>query len=111
MVKILVDNDFVLDDFNPAAISRGIAERLRMRRLELNLTRQGLAGKSGVSAGTLIRFENKYEISLKHLLMIAVVLNSTEDFNMLFSKRQYANMEEVLNAAASKQRKRGRRNV
>ena len=111
MANIIADNNFVLDDFNPAAIARGIAARLRQRRLELNLTQKSLAAKSGVSLGTLKRFENSYEISLKHLLMLAVVLNSTEDFHLLFSKRQYESIDEVLNTAASKNRKRGRRNV
>jgi len=38
MANIIADNDFVLDAFNPVAIAKGIAGRLRERRLELNLT-------------------------------------------------------------------------
>jgi transcriptional regulator with XRE-family HTH domain len=110
MSKIIADNDFILDAFNPAAIAKGIAERMRERRLELNLTQQGLAVKAGVSLGSLKRFENSCEISLKHLLMLAVVLDATEEFDALFSKRHYQSIEEALKMTALKKRKRGKRN-
>lgn len=108
MTNILADKDFILDDFNPVAIARGIANRMRERRLELNLTQTGLAEKAGVSLGSLKRFENTGEISLKHLLMIAVVLDATEEFGMLFSKPQYQSIDEALKLTATKKRKRGR---
>lgn len=108
---MIADNDFLLDAFNPAALANGIAARMRDRRLELNLTQKGLASKAGVSLGTLKRFENSHEISLKHLLMIAVVLDATEEFSLLFSKRQYESIDEVLKKSATKKRERGRRNA
>lgn len=107
MINILADNDFVLDAFNPAAIALGIAKRMRERRLEMNLTQQNLAKKAGISLGSLKRFENSHEISLKHLLMLAVVLDATEDFSLLFSRRQFENIDQVLNSASGK-RKRGK---
>jgi transcriptional regulator with XRE-family HTH domain len=109
MINILADNDFILDAFNPAAIARGITERMRERRLEMNLTQYNLAKKSGVSLGSLKRFENHHEISLKHLLMLTVVLDCTEDFSLLFSRRQFENIDQVLNAT-SKKRLRGKNN-
>jgi len=111
MYNMIADNDFVLDAFNPAAIVNGISARMRARRLELNLTQKGLASKSGVSLGTLKRFENSNEISLKYLLMIAVVLDATEEFAFLFSKRQYESIEEALKTSTKKKRERGKRNA
>lgn len=108
---MIADNEFLLDAFNPASILKGIALRLRERRLELNLTQKGLASKAGVSLGTLKRFENSYEISLKHLIMIALVLDATEEFEQLFSKRQFESLDEVLNTTKAKKRERGSRNV
>ncbi len=102
--------DFILDTFNPEILAQGIALRMRERRLELNLTQQGLASKSGVTLGSLKRFENNYEISLKHLLMIAVVMDATEDFEKLFGARQYESIDEMLNADKTKKRERGKRN-
>ena len=111
MSKILADNNYCLDAFNPAAIARNLATRVRERRLELNLTQKSLAEKAGVSLGSLKRFENCYEISLKHLLMIAVVLDATEEFEHLFTKQQYQSIDEVLNLSSMKSRKRGSRHV
>ncbi len=108
---MVANNEFNLDAFNPASILKGIALRLRERRLELNLTQKGLASKAGVSLGTLKRFENSYEISLKHLIMIALVLDSTEEFEQLFTKRQFESLDEVLMTTKVKKRERGSRNV
>ncbi len=110
MYNMITDNEFNLDAFNPASILKGIALRLRDRRLELNLTQKGLATKSGVSLGTLKRFENTYEISLKHVIMIALVLDATEEFDQLFTKRQYESIDEVLKISKVKTRERGSRN-
>ena len=100
----------LLDAFNPYAIAREIASRMKQRRIELRLTQQALARISGVSLGSLKRFELSYEISLKHLLMLAVALNATEGFSALFSQPQFVSIEEVLKATASTKRKRGKRN-
>ena len=107
---MIADNEFLLDAFNPASILKGIALRLRERRLELNLTQKGLASKAGVSLGTLKRFENNHEISLKHLIMIALVLDASEEFEQLFTKRQFESLDEVLNTIKVKKRERGSRN-
>lgn len=109
MSNILADNDFVLDAFNPASIALGIAKRVRERRLEMNLTQQTLAKRSGVTLGTLKRFERDNEISLKHLLMLAVVLDATEEFDFLFSRGQFENIDQALKAS-SKIRQRGKHN-
>lgn len=109
MSKIIADNDYCLNAFNPAAMARNIATRVRERRLELNLTQNSLADKAGVSLGSLKRFENSYEISLKHLLMISIVLDSTEEFDHLFTKPQYQSIDEALKGASLKNRKRGSR--
>jgi transcriptional regulator with XRE-family HTH domain len=103
-------NDFVLDAFNPTTLAKGIALRMRERRLELNLSQKGLATKAGVTLGSLKRFENSFEISMKHLLMIAVVLDATETFGKLFSTKQYQSIDEMLSATSPKKRQRGKRN-
>jgi len=100
-----------LNDFNPVSISKRIAASMKRSRLELNLSQHALAERSGVSLGSLKRFENSYEISLKHLLMIAVVLQATEEFHSLFSKRQYSSINEVIDAKKKKTRRRAGRNV
>lgn len=107
MSKILADNDYLLDTFNPAALARNLASRVKERRLELNMTQKSLAEKAGVSMGSLKRFENSHEISLKHLLMIAVVLDATEEIDHLFIKPQYQSIDEALKVSSFRKRKRG----
>ncbi len=109
MTNILSASDFVLDVYNPAEIARGIAERLRKRRLEMNLTQNTLAKRAGVSLGSLKRFESTHEISLKHLLLIAVVLDATEEFGNLFLRRQFESIDQALESY-SVERKRGKKN-
>jgi len=49
-----------------------IASRARDLRLELNLSQQTLSEKSGVSYGSLKKFEQTGQISLESLLKLAV---------------------------------------
>jgi len=109
--NILSTNDFLLDDFNPGAILKKIAERVKRNRLELNLSQSALATNAGVSLGSLKRFEQTAEISLKHLVMLAVALDATSEFSLLFSQRQYQTIDELLTKDKAKTAKRGRRNV
>ena len=109
MDNIISDNGFVLNNLNPVYIAQSIAQKYKERRLELNIPQTELAQKSGVSYGSVKRFEKSAEISLKNLLMLAVVLNATEDFLALFSKKQYKNISEVVLESEAKTRKRARR--
>jgi len=102
MATILSVNELVLDDFNPYSIGKGIAERFRERRLEHQWSQALLAKKAGISLGSLKRFENNYEISLKHLLMLALVLDETEAFHQLFTRKYYQSIDEILKLTAPK---------
>lgn len=101
----------LLDDFNPKAIAKEISGKMRQRRLDADLTQEALSKRSGVSLGTLKRFESRFEISLKHLLMIAVSLGATDEFHRLFTLRQYYSIDELMIVQKGKSRKRGRKNV
>ncbi len=63
-----------------------IAKRAKDKRLLLNMTQVELAERSGVSLGSVRRFENKGLISLAALLNIALVLGNLDDFEHLFPK-------------------------
>jgi len=104
-------NNTSLDDFNPDAILKNIAKRVKRNRLELNLSQNALATKSGVSLGSLKRFENSGEISLKSLVMLALALDATQEFSLLFEAKKYQSIDELLLRGKASQAKRGRRNV
>lgn len=60
------------------------------------MTQSELAKRSGVSLGSVRRFEQSGEISLTSLLKIASVLNALDDFEPLFSQKVYSSLEEML---------------
>lgn len=97
MDKILTMNTDFLNFKTPYEVSMEIAEKAKAKRKYLKLTQQQLAEKSGVSLGSLKRFERTGEISLASLLNIALVLNSLKEFDGLFEKPEYTSIEEILN--------------
>ena len=73
-----------------------IAQRLKTRRKEAKLTQEGLSSKSGVSYGSIKRFESKGEISLSSLIKIAIALGYEKDFDELFNRKKYHSIQEVI---------------
>ena len=51
---------------------------------------------SGVSLGSLKRFENTGEISLVSLLKLAIVLDCAEEFEQLFVKKHIMSIQEII---------------
>lgn len=91
---------------SPFDIKNGLKNRARQRRLDENLSQDGLAARSGVSLGSLKRFERTGDISLESLLALAFALDAETEFENLFPKREYRSIEDVIGKPA---RKRGRR--
>lgn len=87
-----------------------IARRFKARRLALNLTQEGVAARSGVSWGSLKRFERTGLIALDSLLKIALVLNCLEDFDGLCADDGHnlstQSLDDIL--TGTKTRKKGR---
>ncbi|RUA25082.1 MAG: XRE family transcriptional regulator [Bacteroidetes bacterium] len=100
--------DFILDDFNPVSIAKKLAQRMRKRRLFLNMSQKLLSEKSGVSWGSIKRFESSGEISLKNLLKLALTLDALEEFHSLFPEKEYNSIDDILKSRKQKERKRGR---
>lgn len=94
----------------PSSILLHIAEKVKVRRLELNLTQSTLAKRSDMSLSSYRRFETTGDISLKNLVQIAFALDATDDLLELFSKKQYASIDDVLKTTESVKRKRGSKN-
>jgi transcriptional regulator with XRE-family HTH domain len=95
---------------SPGELAEGIATRAKQKRLRLNITQRELAERSGVSFGSVKRFEQKGEVSLKHLLQIAIVLRASTDFELLFKEEPYKSVDEVVREKKSQERKRARGN-
>ena len=83
--------------------------RAKARRLEMNLTQEGLSARAGIPVATYRRFEQSGKISLGGLLHVAYALDALSDFDQLFNAPRYANLDEAVKAE-QKPRKRGKRN-
>ncbi len=73
-----------------------IARRVQRKRKQHKLTQQQLSRKSGVSLGSVKRFERTGEISLTSLVKIAFVLDCEKDFDELFARKEYRSIQEVI---------------
>jgi transcriptional regulator with XRE-family HTH domain len=103
--------DDILNNNVPSTIAKRISHNMKQRRLDLNFTQEVLSEKSGVSLGSLKRFEAISEISLKSLLQLAISLNATELFNDLFKIEKSERIDDILKQKREIHRKRARINV
>ena len=77
-------------------IQQEIAANAKKQRKAAKLTQKQLALKSGVSLGSLKRFEASGAISLASLLKIAFALGCEKDFEELFKSYQYHSIQEII---------------
>lgn len=77
-------------------ILQDIAHRVRARRKERGYSQQRFADRAGMSLGSYKRFEQCGEISLRSLVAIGFALGCEDDFDLLFAKRAYSSIEEVI---------------
>ncbi len=68
----------------PVEVMKELGLKARAKRLSNNLSQSGMASRSGVSLGSLKRFEATGQISLESLLKIAMSLNCMSDFEEVF---------------------------
>lgn len=68
----------------PVEICYELAKRHKNLRKALKLSQSEMADRSGVSLGSLKRFENTGQISLISLLKLANLMDRLEDFDEVF---------------------------
>lgn len=107
--SLLMNNIMLFNISTPDGVAKQIATRVKARRLELNLTQEGMATRAGLKFATYRRFEQTGEISLKGLLQIGFALNALSEFDALFAQKQYQSIDDVLNEQ-NVIRKRGKKN-
>jgi transcriptional regulator with XRE-family HTH domain len=81
----------------------------KKRRLHRNLTQEGLANKSGVSLGSLKRFETTGKIAFESLLKLAVVLECLDDFAAIaaLEEKEIGSIDDLLLKKEKKRKQRG----
>ncbi len=78
-------------------INNEIAGNLVRLRKRKKITQKELATRSGVSLGSLKRFEQSGEISLQSLTKLAMALGVEGELEKLFENVPFASIEEVIN--------------
>jgi transcriptional regulator with XRE-family HTH domain len=78
-------------------INMKLAERVRGIRQRKKISQKQLAENSGVSYGSIKRFETSGQVSLLSLTKIAIALNMADEIRDLFTNVGYASIAEVVN--------------
>jgi transcriptional regulator with XRE-family HTH domain len=74
-----------------------LALRVKNIRKRRSITQQQLSYMSGVSYGSIKRFETSGEISLYSLIRITRALDIIDEIDNLFTQVEYKSIEEILN--------------
>ena len=90
-------NNSLFNPKTPNDIAKELAEKIKQHRKKLKISQAQLASKSGVSLGSIKRFESKYEISLNSFIKILIALNLEQDLENLFTQKSYNSIDEVIN--------------
>jgi len=80
-------------DKNPSDIMEELASKHKILRKAAGLSQSEIAERSGVSYGSIKRFETTGQISLISLLKLAAILNRLNDFDKLFEPME--NLKEI----------------
>lgn len=74
-----------------------LALRVRRIRKRRKISQESLSQMSGVSYGSVKRFESTGKISLLSLTKIAIALDLAEEVRNMFTSVPYLSIEEVIN--------------
>ena len=108
-IKLIMDISAIINN-SSGSIIKGIAGRVKERRLERNLTQKAFAKRAGVGYDAYRKFENTGEITLRNLALCSIALDDVDNFTELFTKKSYQSIDELLKTQEVKKRKRGSRN-
>lgn len=78
-------------------LDQKLAQRVRNIRKRRSITQEKLSRMSGVSYGSVKRFEATGQISLISLTKIALALGLADELRNLFTQVPYKDIQEVIN--------------
>ena len=81
----------------PEELDQKLAQRVRKIRKRRSITQEKLASISGVSYGSIKRFETTGQISLLSLTKIAIALDLADELRNIFTQVPYKDIQEVMN--------------
>ena len=78
-------------------LDRKLAQRIRNIRKRRSISQEKLSSMSGVSYGSIKRFEATGQISLISLTKIAMALDIADELRSISTQVSYKNIQEVIN--------------
>ncbi len=78
-------------------LDQKLAKRVRNIRKRRSISQEKLAAISGVSYGSVKRFESTGQISLISLTKIAMALDIADELRNIFTQVPYKDIQEVIN--------------
>ena len=81
----------------PEELDQKLAQRVRKIRKRRSITQEKLPSISGVSYGSIKRFETTGQISLLSLTKIAIALDLADELRNIFTQVPYKDIQEVIN--------------
>lgn len=78
-------------------LDQKLAQRVQNIRKRRSISQEKLASMSGVSYGSIKRFETSGQISLISFTKIAMALDIADDIRNLFATVPYRDIQEVIN--------------
>ena len=96
------DFKFLFNSATPQEINIEIANRIRAIRRRRKISQERLSEQSGVSLGSVKRFERSGDISLLSLSKIAIALCIEKELQNLFVSVPFQSIEEIKNAEDNK---------
>ena len=81
----------------PEELDQKLAQRVRKIRKRRSITQEKLVSISGVSYGSIKRFETTGQISLLSLTKIAIALDLADELRNIFTQVPYKDIQEVIN--------------
>lgn len=78
-------------------LDQKLAQRVRNIRKRRSISQEKLASMSGVSYGSIKRFEMTGKISLLSLTKIAMALDIADELRDIFTNVPYKDIQEVIN--------------
>lgn len=78
-------------------LDQKIADRIRLIRKRRKISQEKLSTMSGVSYGSIKRFESTGQISLLSLTKIAMALDVADELREVFREVPYRSIQEVIN--------------
>ncbi len=87
-------------------IQFGIAKRLKLRRLEKNLTQREFAKRAGIGYDAYRSFETSGDSSVKNLILCAFVLGDEDVLDSIFARTSYQSIDELVHTEETIYRQR-----